>query len=151
LESDWTKKLIRVRAEEKSEEEKFWTLNREHDRASYAHGVVQGKLRSSDVYFTFLTQDTDSTHETKVMTLKRAAAMMKGNIESMKAEVRQLFKVAAETLPPPPSAEGGSSMQRSNSASGSHRDPGVVSATEDEAGSDLNPPAVGATTGLPAP
>mmetsp|Transcript_9635 Transcript_9635/g.24020 ORF Transcript_9635/g.24020 Transcript_9635/m.24020 type:complete len:312 (+) Transcript_9635:81-1016(+) len=101
-------KTKRSRAFDKREEAEFRNISRKCDKVSYEHGILQGKIRSSDTYFNFLLEDTKAMHKKKVITQNRAAALMGGQIDDMKGDVRQLLKVAAETLPPPPAEEGGS-------------------------------------------
>lgn len=125
-------KAKRSRTFDQHEEKGFWKVSRKCDKASYEHGIFQGKIRSSDTYFSFLMEETKSMHKRKVITQNRASALMGGQIDEMKGEVRQLLKVAAETLPPPPAEEGGSITN----PSGSHKD---VTTDEEASASEAEP------------
>lgn len=128
------RRIIRSREFDQTEEEDGRKLSRTCDKHSYQHGIFKGKIRSSDTYFSFLLEDTKSMHKKKVITQNRAAALMGGEIDGMKGEVRQLLKVAAETLPPPPAEEGGS---LTNPSGGSHKD---VTTEEEASASDNERP-----------
>jgi len=147
---DWERKLNRVRALDKDEEEDRRSVSRRLDKASYAHGVLEGKIRSSDQYFRFLFADTQATHKKRVTTLTKANVMMQVQINEMKNDVRQLLKVAAEALPQPP--EGGSLTEQSRE-DGSHKlDAGAASGTDDEGASSVaHASATGKASGKPAP
>lgn len=123
-------KTKRSRTFDQHEEQEFKRVNRKCDKVSYEHGILKGKIRSSDTYFGFLLEDTKGMHKKKVIIQNRAAALMGTQIDDMKGDVRQLLKVAAETLPPPPAEEGGS---LTNPSGGSHKD---VTTEEEASASD---------------
>lgn len=100
--AEWERKLTRVRTLNRDEDEKARKFSRVMDKASYDHGVLQGKIRSSEIYFSYLYEDTKAIHGKKVNTLSRACNLMNKKINEMKGDLRQLLKVAAETLPAPP-------------------------------------------------
>jgi len=115
---EWDKKLVKARQLDKEEEVEAKRMKRTLDSASFAHGIVQGKIRSSDNYFTLLYEDTKNDHKRKMVTLQRSCALMNSQISHLKGEMRQLLKTAADKLP-------------SHSAE-EHSTPGTPSAMEDD-------------------
>jgi len=70
------------------------SVNRKLTTASYKHGVIEGKIRSSEAYFNFIREDTQTAFDQKKATLTRCVNLMAGDIATMKAEVRILLQQA---------------------------------------------------------
>mmetsp|Transcript_8952 Transcript_8952/g.27828 ORF Transcript_8952/g.27828 Transcript_8952/m.27828 type:complete len:323 (-) Transcript_8952:565-1533(-) len=96
---EWDKKLARVRILDRDEGELSRRVVRKLESASYAYGILEGKIRSSDIYFHFLYEDTKIAHGKKIGSLKRSSALMGKQIDSLKGEVRMLLRAAAEVQP----------------------------------------------------
>lgn len=96
---EWDMKLAKARQLDREEEVEAKKMKRTLDSASFKHGVLQGKIRSSHNYFGFLQEDTKSTHYKKKVTLQRSCNLMSAHIGTLKAEMRSLLKVAADKLP----------------------------------------------------
>merc|ERR1712210_430243 len=96
---EWNKKLQYQLGLEEAEEKDSKIMKRKLQKSSYEHGVLEGKLRSSDVYFRFLWEDTSILHEKETMLLKRSDAIMNAQMATLKNEVREQLKMAAEAQP----------------------------------------------------
>lgn len=92
------RKLAKVRELDEQEEERSRGTKRKLEAASYTHGVLEGKIRSSDIYFEFLMADTKESHMKKAVTMQRSNALLEKKIHILKGEVRDLLKVAAEAI-----------------------------------------------------
>jgi len=92
---EWSSKLERARKLDEDSEERSRRVRRKLEAASYNHGVAQGKLRSSDTYFTFLYQGEEQQAKNKVITLSRSCALMDKQMDLLKGHVRLLLKDAA--------------------------------------------------------
>mmetsp|Transcript_96598 Transcript_96598/g.288387 ORF Transcript_96598/g.288387 Transcript_96598/m.288387 type:complete len:317 (-) Transcript_96598:42-992(-) len=97
--AEWDKKLARVRILDRDEGELSRRVFRKLESASYEYGIMEGKIRSSDIYFHYLFEDGKTTHEKRVASLTRSHALMGKQIDDLKAEVRGLLKAAAEAQP----------------------------------------------------
>mmetsp|Transcript_125031 Transcript_125031/g.339629 ORF Transcript_125031/g.339629 Transcript_125031/m.339629 type:complete len:327 (+) Transcript_125031:151-1131(+) len=93
---EWERKLNKVRKVEREDEARSKAIIRRLEKASYAHGVLQGQMKSSDGYFTFLEIDTKEDHAKKMQTLSRSVALLGTQIDALKTEVRVLLKADAE-------------------------------------------------------
>lgn len=96
--AEWDKKIARLRALEKDEEVHSRRVRQRLESASYNYGILEGKIRSSDIYFHFLHEDTQVSHSKKVLTLTRANNLMNVEIDKLKNDVRGLLKAAAEAM-----------------------------------------------------
>jgi len=94
---EWDDKLARVRSLDRDEGELSRRTVRKLESASYEYGIMEGKMRSSDIYFALLFEDAKIAHAKKVATLQRSYALMEKQIDMLKGEVRMLLKTAAET------------------------------------------------------
>jgi len=92
---EWSSKLERVRKLDEDADDRSRRVRRKLEVASYNHGVVQGKLRSSDTYHTFLYQGEQQQAKNKVVTLSRSCALMDKQMDLLKGHVRLLLKDAA--------------------------------------------------------
>lgn len=134
---EWERKLAKARKIEKEDETRSKTIIRRLEKASYAHGVLQGQMKSSDAYFNFLEIDTKTDHAKKMQTLSRSVALLGTQIDALKTEVRVLLKADAEAQKlPKPSGDAGPGT------------PGDGPAGAD--GSGAKPPADGDGSGAPA-
>ncbi|CAE8600700.1 unnamed protein product [Polarella glacialis] len=93
---EWDKKLARCKRLREEADERARRVKRKVEDASYHHGVTVGKMRSSDGYFRYLYEDTQSDQQKKVISLKRSCALMEKQMDLLKGHVRLLLKVAAE-------------------------------------------------------
>lgn len=96
---EWDKKLTRVRILDRDEAELSRRVVRKMESASYEYGIMEGKIRSSDIYFHYLYEDGKIAHSKRVTSLRRSHALMGKQIDDLKAEVRGLLKAAAEAQP----------------------------------------------------
>lgn len=96
--AEWDRKISRLRALEKDEEVHSRRVRQRLESASYNYGILEGKIRSSDIYFHFLYEDTKLSHSKKVDTLCRANNLMNVEIDKLKSDVRGLLKAAAEAM-----------------------------------------------------
>jgi len=140
---EWQEKLRSVRVLDMKEQQEWDIKNRRNNSASYAHGVMEGKIRSSDIYFQYISEDNKITHGKKVGTIRKAHVLLEQGINQMKNDVRQLLKVAAEALPAPP-GEGGSFTNSKGHS-------GMSGTEEDGSGTDTNASGTGKRTGKVAP
>lgn len=113
---EWDKKLARVRVLDRDEGELSRRVVRKLESASYAYGILEGKIRSSDIYFHFLYEDSKIAHGKKVTSLQRSYALMGKQIDMLKGEVRMLLKSAADA---PPSSEHLQTSEKRRSAESS--------------------------------
>lgn len=141
---EWERKLNKVRKVERDDEVRSKAIIRRLEKASYAHGVLQGQMKSSDAYFTFIEIDTKTDHTKKMQTLSRSVALLGTQIDSLKTEVRVLLRADAEAQKQPklsddagPPGDGADDLGM----------PGDGPAGAD--GSGAKPPADGDGTGAP--
>lgn len=145
---EWERKLNKVRKLEKEDDMRSETIIRRLEKASYAHGVLQGQMQSSDAYFHFLEMDTKSDHTKKMLTLSRSVALLGTQIDGLKKEVRALLKADAEAQKEPkPSDDAG---QLGDGADGASEPGGPVDGPAGADGSGAKPPADGDGPGAPA-
>lgn len=81
---------------DKKEERHALDVARKLQRVSYKHGVMEGKLRSSETYFQQIYGDTRETDDKKVLTLMKSCNLMLSELANLKTEVRGLLKEARE-------------------------------------------------------
>jgi len=98
--AEWERKLAKVQKLDKEDDVRSRTIIRRLEKASYAHGVLEGQMRSSDQYFHFLEMDTKADHTKKMATLSRSVALLGTQIDTLKTEVRLLLKEDAESTTP---------------------------------------------------
>lgn len=91
---DWCKKVAEAKTQRSEAEELSRTFLRAYEKASYDHAAAMGQLRSSDMYFRFLTQDTEQTSKLEVGTLERSCALMDKTMDLLKSHIRMLHEVA---------------------------------------------------------
>jgi len=108
----WDVKLARIKKNDADEEQRSKKTIKRLETASYNHGILEGKIRSSETYFNFLFDDSKTSHAKQTETLKRSCALMDANISELKTEVRELMKAAAEAQPSSPSALPSSSERK---------------------------------------
>lgn len=89
---DWDRKLAGVRQLDGDDEQSSRNVVRKVEAARYEHGILAGKLRSSDIYFHYLHEDSKKAQEKKVHTLKRSCALIEANIDELKNEIRKQIK-----------------------------------------------------------
>jgi len=94
--NEWDNKLKRLRSLDAEELEVQRRVIRKMEKASYEYGIMEGKLRSSDIYHKFLYDDEKVRHNKQVTALNRSCALMGKQIDMLKADVRALLKAAAE-------------------------------------------------------
>jgi len=96
LNNEWENRLKRLRSLDVEELEVQKRMVRRLEKASYEYGIMEGKLRSSDIYHKFLLDDEKVQHHKKVTSLSRSCALMGKQIDMLKGDVRSLLKAAAE-------------------------------------------------------
>lgn len=100
---EWDQKLMRVRYLDAEEEERAKKLQKRHENASYVAGVMEGKVRSSDLYFQLLFEDKRKAHAFKNSNMVRSVNLMESDMIALHNEVRICVKTAVEpqaTTPP---------------------------------------------------
>ncbi|CAE7193079.1 unnamed protein product [Symbiodinium sp. CCMP2592] len=95
----WKQKIAEATKQLKEGEKASKQVLRAFEIASYNKAVASGQLRSSDMYFQFLTQDTAKDAETQVTTLERSCALMDKTMDLLKGHIKKLEEVAAESIP----------------------------------------------------
>ncbi|CAE7932856.1 G6PD, partial [Symbiodinium sp. KB8] len=95
----WKQKIAEATKHLKEGEKASKQVLRAFEIASYNKAVASGQLRSSDMYFQFLTQDTAKDAETQVTTLERSCALMDKTMDLLKGHIKKLEEVAAESIP----------------------------------------------------
>ncbi|CAJ1335256.1 unnamed protein product [Effrenium voratum] len=93
VQEEWAKKVAEARALRKEGEDLSRRVLQEFETASYDHAVARGQLRSSDMYFQFLTQDTQDNGKLQVSTLERSCALMDKTMDLLKGHIRTLHEV----------------------------------------------------------
>jgi|Transcript_72673 hypothetical protein len=88
--------IARYEELDRIEEDSAKLVRRRLAEASYQHGIMEGKIRSSDLYFGFIYEDTQNSYRKKVMTMQRSSSLMLGEIATMKKDVRTLLQQARE-------------------------------------------------------
>merc|ERR1712146_60307 len=78
-------KIARFEELDRAEEESAVVVRRRLAAASYQHGIMEGKIRSSDLYFGFIYADTQMSYKKKVMTMKKSCSLM-GEIAELKKD-----------------------------------------------------------------
>merc|ERR1719498_645853 len=68
---EYERKINKAEEMDKKEAEYAKIVSSNVTRASYKHGVIEGKIRSSETYFNFTFQETDSSYAVKKQTLLR--------------------------------------------------------------------------------
>lgn len=94
VQEDWAKKVEDSQAVLKEGKAVSRTVLRAFETASYDHSVAKGQLRSSEMYFQFLTQDTKQNTQLQVSTLERSCALMDKTMDLLKGHIRTLNEVA---------------------------------------------------------
>eukprot|EP00434_Breviolum_minutum_P024862 symbB.v1.2.021959.t1/scaffold1930.1/size95793/1 len=81
---EWDKKLEEYQKSLKEAHVFSRTFLRAFEKATYDHSVAKGQLRSSEMYFHFLTQDTEQNTSLQVSTLERSCALMDKTMDLLK-------------------------------------------------------------------
>mmetsp|Transcript_18414 Transcript_18414/g.50536 ORF Transcript_18414/g.50536 Transcript_18414/m.50536 type:complete len:349 (-) Transcript_18414:189-1235(-) len=104
---EWDKKLCKIRTLDRDQETRSAKLAKTFEKESYDNGMAQGKRRSSDLYFTYLQQDSEGSHKKQTMNLARSCALLKSQMQEIKDELRLLLhevKTSASESPGTPKA-----------------------------------------------
>lgn len=91
---EWDKKLEEYQKSLKEAHVFSRTFLRAFEKATYDHSVAKGQLRSSEMYFHFLTQDTEQNTSLQVSTLERSCALMDKTMDLLRGHIRALQEVA---------------------------------------------------------
>jgi hypothetical protein len=89
-------KISKVEEADRREEQEGKVVSKKLLNAGYKHGIMEGKIRSSETYFKFVHEETASTYKQKRATMMRSVNLMQGEIANLKTEVRDLLRQARE-------------------------------------------------------
>eukprot|EP00747_Dinoflagellata_sp_TGD_P185860 gnl/TRDRNA2_/TRDRNA2_42625_c0_seq1.p1 gnl/TRDRNA2_/TRDRNA2_42625_c0~~gnl/TRDRNA2_/TRDRNA2_42625_c0_seq1.p1 ORF type:complete len:294 (-),score=68.98 gnl/TRDRNA2_/TRDRNA2_42625_c0_seq1:32-862(-) len=93
---EWDRKLSRLARSAKEDAERTKNAKRNLENASYTHGMTEGKLRSSNTYFTFLELDIRKNHQVKKHNLTRSCSLMESEMSDLLLEVKDLLSQLSE-------------------------------------------------------
>lgn len=103
--TQWEQKVDEMVTLDRQEEKKLVEVSRKVGKVSYELGILQGKFRSSNVYFKLLLDDLEKNHQKKVFALTRSCSLMQKEMSDMTTDVLKLIAEAEERAPTTPRSQ----------------------------------------------
>merc|ERR1719199_2171145 len=73
---DYEKRIAKAEKLDSEDEERAKSVSRKLARASYKYGITEGKIRSSETYFSFIHEESNTTYAAKKVVLTRTCNLM---------------------------------------------------------------------------